>query len=573
MQHVSSPKQTRSAAVLLLMLLLLLAGPGARAQAPAWQSAMAFTQPAGSTSQVTGTVTDVNGNVYLAGFFVGNITFGSTTLTSAGGSDIFIAKWNPVTTTFSWAQRGGGAADDRATALASNGSSLFLTGYFTSATASFGGTTLTNTASGPGTDFDVFITKITDAGSSGSFVWATRAGSAGIARAYALATSGNAVYVGGSFSGTAAFDSFSITTNGGTEAFVAKLLDSGAAGTFAWAKQARSTGSTMDVNALAVSGASVYAVGSFLGSTATLGTVTLSNSSSNFDGFVTKLTDAGTSADFVWAQRAGGIDTDDVQGLAVRGSALYISGNFLGTASFGSLTLSSAGLYDLFVAKLTDAGSTGSFVWAKRAGGPENDYAPALAVNGSSLCVAGAFKGSADFGSTTLTSAGDYDVFATKIVDAGSSGSFAWAQRAGGAGVDAAATVALDRTTVYVAGSLTPPASFGPFVVTGQPNTRIGFLASLTDPVLTATTAARSDFSFSLTPNPAHGTASLTLPTVPGAASATLTLLDALGRAVRTRPATPGARTEFNLSGLAPGLYALRATAGAATATQRLVVE
>ncbi|MDQ2771199.1 MAG: T9SS type A sorting domain-containing protein [Bacteroidota bacterium] len=99
------------------------------------------------------------------------------------------------------------------------------------------------------------------------------------------------------------------------------------------------------------------------------------------------------------------------------------------------------------------------------------------------------------------------------------------------------------------------------------------FLASLTDPTLTATTAARDAFAFALAPNPAHALASVQLPPVSGATTATLTLLDALGRTVHTRPATPGTRTDFDLSGLAPGLYALRATAGAATATQRLVVE
>ena len=52
---------------------------------------------------------------------------------------------------------------------------------------------------------------------------------------------------------------------------------------------------------------------------------------------------------------------------------------------------------------------------------------------------------------------------------------------------------------------------------------------------------------------------------------ASFTLLDALGQAVRTRPATPGTRTDFDLAGLIPGSYALHASAGAAT--QRLAVE
>ncbi|WP_345056524.1 T9SS type A sorting domain-containing protein [Hymenobacter glaciei] len=561
----------------LLAFMLLALGPVARAQAPAWQSAFAFTQPVGSTSQVTGTATDANGSVYLTGFFVGTISFGNTTLISAGGSDVFVAKWHPATSSFIWAQRGGGTSDERATALTINGNNLYLTGYFTSATASFGSTTLSNNApNNTGADYDVFVAKLTDAGGAGSFAWAAKAGGTGADRAYTIVAAGNAVYIGGSFEGTATFGSITLTSSRGSELFVAKLLDTGTTSVFSWVKQARSTDNSINVNALAVSGTSIYAAGSFLGATATLGTVTISNSSSNFDGFVAKLTDVGSTADFVWAHRMGGVDTDNVQGLAVRSNALYVSGNFLGTATFGNLTLNSVGLYDLFVAKLTDAGSSGSFIWVQRAGGLDNDYAPALVVNGTSLCVGGAFKGTADFGNTTLTAAGDFDVFAAKIIDAGSTGSFTWAQRAGGTGIDAAATVVLDRNTIYIAGGLTPPASFGNFAVAGQPGTRTGFLASLTDATLTSTTPALSGAAFTLSPNPARTSTTVQLPALPSATTVTLTVLDVLGRAVRSATvALPpaGLRHELSLTGLAPSLYVIKVQAGAATAARRLVVE
>jgi len=92
----------------------------------------------------------------------------------------------------------------------------------------------------------------------------------------------------------------------------------------------------------------------------------------------------------------------------------------------------------------------------------------------------------------------------------------------------------------------------------------------------TATAAAPAPFSFALAPNPARTTATLTLPAVPGAGTAVLSLLDVLGRTVRTEtvalPAA-GLRHELHLVGLPPGLYALRVTAGAVTATRWLVVE
>ena len=70
---------------------LLLAAPGARAQAPIWQTAVAVN---GAASMVTATAIDASGNVHVAGYFTGTVSFGATTLTSAGDRDVFVAKWS-----------------------------------------------------------------------------------------------------------------------------------------------------------------------------------------------------------------------------------------------------------------------------------------------------------------------------------------------------------------------------------------------------------------------------------------------------------------------------------------------
>jgi hypothetical protein len=76
----------------------------------------------------------------------------------------------------------------------------------------------------------------------------------------------------------------------------------------------------------------------------------------------------------------------------------------------------------------------------------------------------------------------------------------------------------------------------------------------------------------SLFPTPAHGQVHIRTPFIWGDCPLTLAILDALGRPVRTQTAA-GAKTDLDLTGLAPGLYAVRVAAGGATATQRLVVE
>ncbi len=79
-----------------------------------------------------------------------------------------------------------------------------------------------------------------------------------------------------------------------------------------------------------------------------------------------------------------------------------------------------------------------------------------------------------------------------------------------------------------------------------------------------------------LWPNPATGTLHLTSEH-PAGAALKLTLTDALGRTVRTAtlPATTGTTTDytFDLHGLAPGLYGVRAAAGGRAWSRRVVVQ
>ena len=92
---------------------------------------------------------DATGNIYLTGFFAGtNAPFGITNLTSRGDSDIFLAKYTRAGQLL-WVKQAGGALQDWALAmdLDSNGNS-YLTGRFQSQPATFGSTTITSQGSG-----------------------------------------------------------------------------------------------------------------------------------------------------------------------------------------------------------------------------------------------------------------------------------------------------------------------------------------------------------------------------------------------------------------------------------------
>ncbi|MBF9221691.1 T9SS type A sorting domain-containing protein [Hymenobacter ruricola] len=595
MKHLSALARGRHLAGLLL--LLLLANAAAFAQAPAWQMALSAAPADYSPHyKVATTVTDAAGNVYLTGRFVGTARFGATTLTSAAGNpELFVAKWSPASNGFVWAQRAGGSSYNFVTAIAVSGSNVYIAGSVTG-NATFGLPVSAAFADGG------FIAKLADMGNRADFAWIERT-DFGIA---ALAAAGTSLYATGSFYPTAHFGSITLTNAGQLGgSFVSRLTDTGPGVAYNWARQ---FGGPAEFNswptALAVQGAAVYVTGRFESASMTFGSTTLTNPNTTLgrntaDLYVAKLTDAGTSATFTWVQQAGGMAHEIPMDMAVSGSSIYLAGVF-GTYSgsssampantpstFGSTALVSTGEYDAFVAKLTDAGPAGRFEWAQRAGGVGNDSATAITVRGDQLYVAGTFLSpQAGFGSSTLGNVStpntfySADIFVARLTDLGSSSRFDWAQQAGGPGRDFANGISSSGTSVYVSGGAGGDASFGSQAINPgllSPLYVTSFLASLPDAgLVTAATSALRGTAFGLFPNPARVTTAVSLPAVPGAATATLTLLDALGRQVRTEtvplPAA-GRRHELNLTGLAPGLYALRVRAGAETATRPLVVE
>jgi hypothetical protein len=67
-----------------------------------------------------GITVDVNGNVYVTGYFSGLCTFETTNLSAAGLYDIFLAKYDQ-SGSLQWVKRAGGSGDDIPNAIVVDG--------------------------------------------------------------------------------------------------------------------------------------------------------------------------------------------------------------------------------------------------------------------------------------------------------------------------------------------------------------------------------------------------------------------------------------------------------------------
>jgi len=149
--------------------------------------------------------------------------------------------------------------------------------------------------------------------------------------------------------------------------------------------------------------------------------------------------------------------------IADKNGAIYIAGQFKGTISFGSTTLTSVGSEDIFVTKLQN----GAFQWAMQGSGDLTENVTSIALDGNGdVYICGSFNSTAielDAIIMTNTQPGTYDAFVYKLDQ--NIGAVLWSQSGGGLLNDGANDVAIDRfNQIYVTGYFEDNASFS-----GQP--------------------------------------------------------------------------------------------------------
>ena len=318
---------------------------------------------------------------------------------------------------------------------------------------------------------DVFLSKLDAAG---DFVWARQFGGGSFytnGNAVAIDAVGN-VYITGNFYDTCDFDPgpgvFNLIAPPGTDYIFICKLDSN--GNFRWAKGMGSMQQDGGTSIAVDANGNSYTTGYFsltvdFDPGPGVFNITVYGPTFDSDDFILKLDSAGN---FVWAKRLGGTDSEWAYKIILDANGnIYTAGFFSSTtADFdpgpATYTLTSAGDADIFVSKLDSAGN---FVWAKRMGGSAREWAYSMAVDAAgNVFTTGYFNGTADFDPGTAT----FNLTSAGMEDIfisklDSSGNFVWAKKTGSTLGDYGYSIALDSAAnVYTTGYFQLTTDFDP---------------------------------------------------------------------------------------------------------------
>jgi hypothetical protein len=243
--------------------------------------------------------------------------------------------------------------------------------------------------------------------------------------------------------------------------------------------------------------------GNFDGS-ATFGSITITSSGSS-DIFVAKLN---TSGNWEWASSAGGVGTE----ISGTGNSIsidlygnsYITGQTNSVAHFGTHTIVTNGLDDVFIAKCDP---NGNFKWVHSGGGNKNDNGIGIVTNsiGESY-MTGTFRDTISLNSTTLYLKTD-DIFVAKY---DSLGIFQWIKTIGGNQSDQGRNISMDKeNNIYILGRisisfLSDSCFLDNLIITGNYG-YYAFLGKISDPILinSISISSVSDNQLFVYPNPA----------------------------------------------------------------------
>jgi hypothetical protein len=399
---------------------------------------------------------DKSGNLVLLGSYSGTINLGGSTLTSAGSSDIFVAKFNPAGQLL-WAKSFGDAEIQSTSSVGVDSSgNVYLTGIFRGS-VNFGGGPLT----AAGQFFvDIYLAKLS---SDGNHVWSKRFGDDNVqnARGLAIDTAGN-VLLTGFFQNDVNFGGATLTSAGLYDIFLAKFNSDGM---HLWSRRFGDAGADQNGKAVAVdSMGNVYLAGDVGGST-DFGNGAMMASATKV-AFVGKFDSLGVP---MWVKLSTGMGTDKAGANAVAvgpNGEVAIGGNFRGAFDLGGGSVTNLSGDDAFV---TLFDNMGMHTFTKTYGDVDSQTAlgVAVAANGD-VITTGNYSGMMDVGTgMPVTSAGGFDGYSVRWDNKGCT---RWLRTYAGNMAHLTQGLALDPTTggFAITGSFNGTADFGTGALTAS---------------------------------------------------------------------------------------------------------
>lgn len=287
---------------------------------------------------------DGNGDVIITGFFVGTVDFGGGPLISAGGSDIFLAKYSGINGRHVWSRALGSTGADIGTGLAiSVANAIALTGTFSNA-VDFGGGSLTSAG---GTD--LFLAMYSQ---SGLHLWSRAFGSSGNDTAAGIATdtSGSPVFTG-YFYNSVDFGGGPLVGSTVPSIFLAKYAATNGAHIWSKAFHAPALFFGGSGRAVTVDGSGDVALTGSITDEVDFGGGPLVGPG-DADVFVAEFSASGAHR---WSERFVSAFRDEGEGVAFdSGGNVVVAGGFIGSVDFGGGILS-PGLNDAFLARFASA--------------------------------------------------------------------------------------------------------------------------------------------------------------------------------------------------------------------------
>ncbi len=299
-----------------------------------------WTQRYGSTTTEEGwnvTTSTGSGDIFVSGIFSGTTNVGGANLVSAGGFDIFLARYDKFGTHI-WSQRFGGTGTDGAPGIAVDAAGNITTSGYFSGTVSFGGANLVSAGG-----IDAFIARHNG---SGVHQWSRGFGSTAGDNALGLALDGDGnVRVAGHFSGSVSFGGTTLVSAGSADVFLARY---DATGAHQWSQRYGGTGTDIAQSLATDASGRMYVVGYYSSFGLNFGGGSLPNAGS-VDVFLAAFDADGGHR---WSRGFGGTLNDVPMSVAVdNDGSVAITGTFQDTVDFGGGALTSNGLDDIFVTR------------------------------------------------------------------------------------------------------------------------------------------------------------------------------------------------------------------------------